>query len=381
MPALENVLGYADLPKVTSDSRPWPAGCVLSVCQKCGAIQKLITSEWLDETKEIYSHYELWPLTNGAEQPIFLNSGTIQPRSTLLVDFLKQEADLHSYGSLLDIGCGTGAAIANFAKAFPNWRLNGADLTQRALPRLKELPGFDQLFTDSLDTISGNFDLISMIHSLEHFANPYEALNTARALLSASGKVLAEVPNAAANPFDLLITDHLLHFTPVHLHQLALRAGLNVLSIRDNFLPKEITMLANHSNNGVNAELDCNGEKWFTYTAACVVWLKTLLTEAHLCAKQAKNKGHQFGIFGTSISGMWLYGALRHEVDFFVDEDVSRQGCNWEGRIIYSPDNIQFNASVYVPLVPIVATEVARRLNGRSVFYMASPEFNNTAIQ
>jgi SAM-dependent methyltransferase len=380
-PALENVAGYSDLPRVTSDSRPWPIGGVLTVCRKCGAIQKLPTSEWIDETKKIYANYDLWPLADGAEQPIFLKSGAIQPRSTLLVDFLKQEAALRSHGSLLDIGCGTGAAIANFAKAFPGWRLNGADLTERALPRLKEVPGFDQLFTDPLGAIKGEFDLVSMIHSLEHFSNPHEGLNAARALLSAEGRVFVEVPNAAVNPFDLLVADHLLHFTPTHLRQLALRAGLNVLAIRDDVLPKEIAMLAKHTNNSVNSNFGSNGEQWFAYTAACVVWLKTLLSEARKCANQAKRAGHQFGIFGTSISGMWLYGALRDTVDFFVDEDVSRQGCSWECKTIYSPDAVLPNASVYVPLVPIVAAEVAQRLNCRNASYTASPLLNEVVIR
>ncbi len=132
--ALRNVEGYADLPRVTSDSRPWALGGSLVVCNECGGIQKLPTPEWLEETKKIYGDYDLWSIAGGEEQPIFQKSGSVQPKSTLLVKFLREEAALPERGTLLDIGCGTGAAIANFSKSFPYWELNGAELTERALP-------------------------------------------------------------------------------------------------------------------------------------------------------------------------------------------------------------------------------------------------------
>ena len=380
-PELDDVAGYADLPRVTSDSRPWPIGGVLTVCRKCGAIQKLRTSEWADETKKIYAGYNLWPLVGGAEQPIFRKGSTPQPRSSLLIGFLKEDAALPSFGRLLDIGCGTGAAIANFSQVFPGWRLNGADLTARVLPRLREIVGFDQLFTDPIGSISGEFDLVWMIHSLEHFPNPHEALSAARVLLSAEGKALVAVPNVAANPFDLLVADHLLHFTPTHLRLLAMRVGLLVLAVRDDVLPKEITLLASGTATPIAPNPDGGGEDWLAYATACVVWLKSLLSTAKKCAEEAKKCGHQFGIFGTSISGMWLYGALRESVDFFVDEDVSRQGCQWEGKPIYSPNVVPAKATIYIPLVPEVAAEVAMRLNGRHASYTPTPMLNELPLR
>jgi hypothetical protein len=48
----------------------------------------------------------------------------------------------------------------------------------------------------------------------------------------------------AISPFDLLVADHLLRFSPVHLGYLASRAGLSISILRDDLVPKEITLLA-----------------------------------------------------------------------------------------------------------------------------------------
>ena len=58
---------------------------------------------------------------------------------------------------------------------------------------------------------------------------------------------------------------------------------------------------------------------------------------------------------------MWLYGALREKVDFFVDEDRSRVGRQYQGRTIYLPEDVPAGADVFVPLVPDVAASVAQR--------------------
>ena len=373
--ALEYVPGYANLPRVTSDCRPWPAGGSLAVCEECGAIQKMPTAEWISEAKDIYAKYDLWPLAGGKEQPVFLGNGTARPRSSLLVDFMRREAALPRKGSLLDIGCGTGAAIRSFSVEYPDWQLNGADLSDRALPSLKEIPGFNRLFTGEISAIEEKFELVCMIHSLEHFPDPHRGVAEARDRLSPNGVLFVEVPNVATNPFDLLIADHLLHFTPSHLRRVAERAGLDASTVRDDVLPKEITMLAIRTSDRASADPEPGAGHWFDYSTASVRWLSTVLSEARKHASEAKRAGRPFGIFGTSISGMWLYGALGGLVDFFVDEDSGRQGQNWEGLPVMRPDEVRAGACVYIPLIPEVAARLAGRLGGGSVSYIETPLF------
>jgi hypothetical protein len=100
-----------------------------------------------------------------------------------------------------------------------------------------------------------------------------------------------------------------------------------------------------------------------------VAWLSSMLTEARNEAQRARS----FGVFGTAISGMWLYGALRGKVSFFVDEDMSRVGNCFEGIPILSPAQAPAGSTVFVPLLPEVARRVVGRHAGSGATYLEPP--------
>ena len=89
---LEPIEGYAELPRVTSDCKPWPAGGTMCCCDACGAVQKLADEKWFDDIDRIYKAYQIYNLSGGAEQVIFSASGDAAPRSHTLVDFVVRNA-------------------------------------------------------------------------------------------------------------------------------------------------------------------------------------------------------------------------------------------------------------------------------------------------
>jgi hypothetical protein len=205
-----------------------------------------------------------------------------------------------------------------------------------------------------------------MIHALEHMPAPLAALRDAAHLLEPGGKLFIEIPNVVTSPFDVLIPDHLLHFSPAHLKYLAGRAGLDVSVLRDDLLPKEITLLAGRGDRLVQRPSPAVTRE---IVKANVSWLASVLAEA----RQAAARTPSFGLFGTSISGMWLYGALREKVSFFIDEDESRVGNGFEGIPILAPSQAPPGSTVFVPLVPEVARRVAARHGGSDVRYVEPP--------
>jgi hypothetical protein len=76
---LEEVAEYNALPRVTSDCKPFAAGGRLFACRVCGSIQKLPDESWLADIKRIYKEYEIYHLSDGAEQLIFTDGAV--PRS------------------------------------------------------------------------------------------------------------------------------------------------------------------------------------------------------------------------------------------------------------------------------------------------------------
>ncbi len=355
--SLEVQADYAALPRVTSDCRPWPAGGTLAVCGSCGTIQKLPDETWFEEIGRIYGTYEIYELSDGAEQAIFTADGTATPRSRALVDHvLSRTGAAQASGRLIDIGCGNGAALGRFGAALPGWALYGHELSDRNAAAMRAIPGFRELFTCPIEEIPGRFDLVSMIHSLEHFPVPKDALSTAARLMDDEAWLLVEVPDAETSPFDLLVADHRTHFTRATLGRLARAAGIETVELVNTVLPKELTLLGQRGTPAAGEPTDpADGHAVARRTLA---WLTGILETARAAAVC-----RPFGIFGSSIAGMWLYGDLADRVDFFVDEDATRIGRTIEERPILAPKDIPESATVFLPLAPQVCENVISRLS------------------
>jgi SAM-dependent methyltransferase len=365
---LEEIKEFRTLPRVTSDCKPFQAGGRLFACSGCDAIQKVPDENWRADTKKIYQEYEIYKLSEGTEQVIFTPSGAV-PRSQRLVGFLRSSVSLPPHGRLIDVGCGNGAALSRFSEALPSWRLYGSELSDRALASLQKIPNFVELYTTSIDRVVGRFDLVSLIHSLEHMESPRSVLEHATRLLAEDGFLFVEVPDVETSPFDLVVADHLMHFSRATLSRIAEQAGAGVLVISNTVLPKEITLIARASL-GKAARADAPQGK--QSGRATVRWLGRVLALAHDLARE-----RPFGIFGTSISGMWLFGPLSEAVSFFVDEDPSRIGRDFAGRPILSPLDAPRGATVLVPLAPAVAGKIAERYVDAPARFVPVPPFDD----
>jgi SAM-dependent methyltransferase len=364
--ALIEVDGYAALPRVTSDCRPWAAGGLLAVCASCGAIQKVPSQAWHDEARDIYKDYNLYDLAGGKEPAAFQADGATAPRSSSLSALLVRELDAR--GDLLDIGSGNGAVLSNIAGAIPQWRVNAYDLSDASLPALRKIGNFVRLFSEPLEDIDERFDAITMIHSLEHIPSPERTLVNIRGLLRDRGCLVIQVPDAAASPFDLLVADHLVHFTPAHVALVAARAGFAEVMLRNDVVPKEVSFIGRPGSDIALPEID--PQVGLDIARKHVGFLRDLVDSAAEAAVAARRKKQPFGLFGTAVAGVWLYGALRESVDFFVDEDPQRQGARLDGKPILSPGNVSGDAVIYTPLAAASLAGLKPRLAGYPGHYL-----------
>jgi SAM-dependent methyltransferase len=365
--ALDQFEAFRTLPRVTSDSKPWPAGGELSVCRSCGAIQKLPTDKWRAEAASIYQNYEMYHLSAGAEQLVFADAGAVRPRSERLVEFVLGTTSPSDTGKLIDIGCGNGEALRNFSQALPRWQLCGAELTDKALTQLRQLPNFATLYTIPPAQIEQRFNLVTMIHSLEHMPAPLQTLAQAAQLTEPGGKLFVEVPDIETSPFDLLVADHLMHFSRASLGAMAGRAGVSIAMLSNDIVPKEITMLGSRAAPVVSP----NGpEQGIRHAQSLIAWLLDLMAQIETLA--AKNR---IGIFGTSVAGMAFYGAFRDRVAFFVDEDPARIGKTYRGTPVVAPKDADPDIPVVMALPPARALRAAERLRATGMNAVCPPPF------
>lgn len=149
------------------------------------------------------------------------------------------EASLGTKGSLLDIGCGNGPLLLRARDR--GWDPHGLETSEWAV-------GFDREVLD-LDVRRGvledhpyggeRFDVVTMIHSLEHMPRPVEALEAVHDLLTDRGIVRVEVPNHGSLGRRIYRKDWRAYVPPSHLWYFARNslvdtlgaAGFEIISI------------------------------------------------------------------------------------------------------------------------------------------------------
>lgn len=347
------------LKMVTSDCKLLDKGGVIMVCQNCGHIQKHIDSCWKKQVSQIYTDYSIYQLSSGKEQVIFDDSSSSAlPRSLKILEKLEQQVGIAKQGSLLDVGCGNGELLRAFNKRYPKWLLAGYEQNERYRKQVMRIPGVKNFYFESLEEINLKFDLITVIHVLEHITQPSHFLEQLRRKLAPAGILFIHVPNCLYNPFDLVVFDHCSHFIPETLIQLSFNLGFEVISIATDWIENYISIVLRMSEKTYLDELPKTDlGKILHLTRVNIEWLKCL--PGHVSETVPTGA---LGIFGTAIAGTWLASMLGERVKFFVDEDRLRVGKMHFNKKVLHPLDVPKDSLTYLAMPAKMAILVYRRL-------------------
>lgn len=356
--AITPVPGFEALPRVSSDCRPQPAGGRLAVCETCGLVQAVVDPAWRRETAAIYDNYAVYHQGGGAEQAVFTTRpGEAQPRSRRLVARLLDTIHLPATGRALDVGCGNGGFLRALTEQRPRWTLAGTELDERNRAAVTAIPRVEAFHaTADPGVISGVYDLVSLIHVLEHIVDPAAFLDRLRPRLGEGGHLLIQVPYFPHNPFELLIADHSSHFTPDTLARLLGCAGMRPIVTSVDWVAKELSVVAClAATTAAPGEAPAAGA--LEAATAAVAWLSRVFQQA-----RALGACRRLGLFGTSIAASALAGALGDAIAFYMDEDPARVGGRHLGRPILTPAQAPPESDILIALPTPIARAVVQRL-------------------
>jgi 2-polyprenyl-3-methyl-5-hydroxy-6-metoxy-1,4-benzoquinol methylase len=217
-------------------------------CRTCG----LVVTRPRPTAQHLQSFYEHVYSGLGASRARMSQAGAL---GMLVARYrLRAVARFHRLGPgqhLLDVGCGYGAFASQAARQTA-CHVTGLDMDAACLSAAIE-PAHVRYVAGSLAALvgeRGRFDVITFFESLEHHADPVEALRAAHELLKPGGVCVIEVPNFGSfwrKVFGkwwlpLLVPQHLAHFTPATLRAALSAAGFSVLGpSRSMFYPVEST--------------------------------------------------------------------------------------------------------------------------------------------
>ena len=113
-------------------------------------------------------------------------------------------------GRVLDVGCGDGfhlGLLRDFGRR--GWRLEGVDADPRAVRRAQE-DGLDvhQGTVEAVDFEPGSFDLVLLIQTIEHVADPGSVLRRIHELLRPGGRLLVVTDNTGSLDFTIFKRRH-----------------------------------------------------------------------------------------------------------------------------------------------------------------------------
>ncbi len=363
---------FSSLYQVTSDCKPWHLGGELILCNQCHTVQKTSNENFQADINTIYQKYDIYHQSKGNEQRGFDQlTGVSSGRTQLIVKWLLNNDLLADSGHMLDIGCGSGNLLDSFSSAYPQWQVSGFEINDKHRITIENKYQKNSFYCGSLDTIDRKFNLIALIHTLEHISSPSETLTHIYSKLVNNGRLLIAVPNFTKNPFDLLIADHCTHFTQDTLVKLLHKNGFMVINQLKEELTKEVILIAEKTSNNNVTPKTVTSEALTGIVNKQIDWLTKITKQTHLLGKKEK-----FGVFGTAIAANWLLGFESEHIAFFLDEDPNRINTQLGNKPVYHPSDHAFDHSIPIllPFPPSVAKEIAQRLKLHHINCVLPPD-------
>ena len=203
------------------------------ICRGCGLVYQ--SPRMTESESRAFYEAEYRLLYQGQEGPNPKDLAVQTGRAQVALGFVGQQ--VKSSSRILDIGCSTGVLLQQF-QAFYHAKVYGIEPGNlyRQYARSSGLEVFSSL--DELQQAGVPlFDMVSMMHVLEHLPNPLEYLQNLREkFLEPDGWLLLEVPNLYAH--DCFEVAHLTSFSAHTLTQLVQKAGYRVIRQRAQGLPR-----------------------------------------------------------------------------------------------------------------------------------------------
>lgn len=153
----------------------------------------------------------------------------------------------HGSVSICDVGCGWGGPLKYMKELFRSTDVLGItpDIDNKTTEWNKDL---NIEYTDfATYEVTKKYDLVTMVHTLEHMVDPRKSLDKIRQLVSSDGLVYIEVPSfdwvsVRTNPWYMPV--HVSYFSKKILQKMVEGAGFEIIKIKESRYWGNIKILA-----------------------------------------------------------------------------------------------------------------------------------------
>lgn len=339
---------------VSSDIKILKCKAIHAICKKCSTIQKIKDKKYNKNITKIYENYDGFKKFNKNDQKKLLKGNFTNRCDIIFNKIIKKYKNIKT---VLDYGSGNGAMIDSFLIDKKNYEIFATDFKNNLPIKTKKNTRFKKFF--KLSNINNNnnnkFDLITLIHTLEHLTDPKETLNKLKNKLNDNGKIFIQIPDYSSNPYDLIVYDHTAHYTINSIKKLAEEIDMGLEFLSNKILDCEFSFILT-KNRKKNLIKNNSFKDTYNNFKEAINFLNNQIIFL--------NKLKNFTILGTSITATWVYGSVKGCKIDFIDEDKTKYGIKHLSKTIKNiNDKKMFNNNIFLPFPPIKLRKIFKRLS------------------
>lgn len=308
------------------------------LCEFCGHLQ----TSAIEGIAEYYDR-EYKILVDSEEEDQFYevsDAGAVY-RSDHQVRTLLSKLDLPRGARILDYGCAKAATLRKLATIRTDVVPHLFDVSQMYIPFWQTFAREENWAIYEVPAKwRGYFDAVTTFFALEHVANPAASLRDLSLLLKPGGILYGIVPNVFTNWADLVVVDHVNHFSAPSLELALHDAGLEPLEIDDSAHTGAYVFRARRPLLAKAGHAGAEG-------------LQHVIDEARKIAAYWKTLGARIrdfestlaetsrtAIYGSGFYGTFIAASLRQfsRIECFLDRNPFRQGKQLLDKPIIAPE-------------------------------------------
>ena len=333
-------------------------------CHWCGHVQ----SGEINNIDAYYDNgYDILVESEEEDQIYEVISGANIYRTEHQVGTLVDKVDLTPGTKILDYGCAKSSTMRALMGKNPGVSGYLFDVSDRYIPFWRKFLPEDQWATYAIPPAwDEQFDLVTSFFSLEHMARPQDALRQISRVLRTKGIIYGIVPNVFTNTADMIVVDHVNHFTKVSLSYLLRNNGFEVLELDDSSHRGALIFKA-------SKEVSPPGGA----DAPAPKVVREVIEEARKIAQFWKGIGTKVKDFERSVPGterLALYGAgfygafikscLQHSerIACIIDQNPFLQGRAVSGISVITPAELPYD--IHVVLVGLNPANSRKLIEG-----------------
>ena len=308
------------------------------VCGCCAHVQ----SAAMDDIDVYYdASYDILVDSEEEDQIYEVVAGRNIYRTEHQVRVLRDKLALKPGMKILDYGCAKSATMRTLAGQIPGLEVHLFDVSDRYRPFWNKFIPAERGATFDLPAgWQGRFDAVTSFFSLEHMAQPQDALRKIASVLKTGGTFYGIVPNVFANTADLIVVDHVNHFTQPSLAYLLRANGFEVVEISDSAHRGALVFVARKLSALASAQPPAQDE------------VRTIAETAHRIAdfwqqagarvqafEQALAADTAVALYGAGFYGAFIASWLRQpqRIRCVIDQNSFLQGRQLHGAPVIAP--------------------------------------------